>query len=251
VQPGGDLNDEHLDVGISYDAPGSGPSTGAEHPERRAVISIRYVADADFLPIDVNGLCTTPANAPGYRYVRLTSDITGRLLDRTHVCLAVGPHPVAAFDDTARPPTFEEVWRQTNLPSPTLSVDPPGHGIAGLTTKVAASSATRWTIAAALRGYTISGTATLEHVNTLVDGAEVGNAENSAYVFETRGVHTIAVRAVWHAAATLSAPDTKALLTFDLGSATITVTRTYFVSEIRAVLQLFSADPFLPAKEPV
>jgi hypothetical protein len=70
VQPGGDLNNDHLDVGISYDAPGATPSTDNLHPERQAVISIRYVADADFLPIDLNGLCTTPTGEPGYRYAR-------------------------------------------------------------------------------------------------------------------------------------------------------------------------------------
>jgi hypothetical protein len=249
VQPGGDLNGQHLDVGISYDAPGSAPHPDDEHPERRAVISVRYVADPNFLPIDVNGLCTTPTNAPGYRYLRLIGDISGRLLDRTQVCLAVGPKPVAEFGDTgAEPPTFEEVWRQTNLPPPSLAIDPPGHGIT-LATNITTASATRTSIHAALRSYTISGTATLDHVHTVVDGVDVSDGTSSTSVFQNRGTHTIAVRAVWHAAASLSAPDTPALLTFALGSATITVTRTYFVSEIRAVLQLFSADPLRPVKE--
>jgi hypothetical protein len=251
MTPSGDVAGNKVEVGITYTTPGTVGTT--QRPEPRPLFTVRYIADAEFLPIDVRGLCTTDAGKPGYRYVRLTSDIAGRLVARSHVCLAVGPDaPLVIDDEAAHAPTIEEVWRATQLPTPHVTIDPPTRGVTGLSTRIQAYSENRAVIRADLHGYTVIGTATLDHVRTVVDGRTVtdgASTVNSTYQFETRGVHTIAVRADWRAHALVSGPSASEQLTFDLGSATIMVTRSYSVSEIRAVLQLFSADTLPAAKD--
>ena len=62
-------------------------------------------------------------------------------------------------------------------------------------------------ITATIRGYTITGTATLDHYAISVDGQPTANAGTGHYTFETKGNHTIAVSAIWHGTAVITGPD--------------------------------------------
>ena len=62
------------------------------------------------------------------------------------------------------------------------------------------------TIAATIRGYTITGTATLDHYEISVDGGAPTDAGTGHYTFETKGTHTIAISAVWRGTATITGP---------------------------------------------
>ncbi len=124
------------------------------------------------------------------------------------------------------------------LPAPTVGLDPATRGITGLETRISTTGPTTIAIAATIRGYAITGTATLDHYAISVDGGPEIDAANGRYTFEKKGKHTVAVSAVWHGVSTLTGPAPLTPLTdLDIGTATITSTRTYPVNEIRSVLQ--------------
>ena len=63
----------------------------------------------------------------------------------------------AAFD-----PAFGEAWNRAQVPAPTVTLDPATRGITGLDTRISTAGPATVTIAATIRGYTITGTATLD-----------------------------------------------------------------------------------------
>ncbi len=135
-------------------------------------------------------------------------------------------------------PTFGEAWNRAQLPAPTVTLDPATRGVTGLDTRISTDSPRIVTVAATIRGYTITGTATLDHYEISVDGQAAENAGTGHYTFETKGNHTIAISAIWHGTAALTGPDLPGgLPVVDLGTAAITSTRIYPVNEIRSVLQ--------------
>jgi len=194
----------------------------------------------------LNGLClaagSTAANPTfGFLYHFVGTDPSGAIVDDRFVCIAF-PNG----DTTQRPPappapavpTFAEAWNSVHLPAPSVTLDPAARGITGLDTRISTAGPTTAVVAATIRGYTITGTATLDHYEIAVDGGPPTSADHGNYTFETKGSHTIAISAVWHGTAVITGPDLPAgRPTIDLGRATITSTRTYVVNEIRSVLQ--------------
>jgi hypothetical protein len=246
---GGSVGGGNVSVGITVTAPGSGtpgqPGGGAARPLVPYVISW----SVDPTPAQtgsLDGLCVVPGGtAPqptlGFLYHLVGRDPTGAIVDDRFVCIAF-----TNGDPTQRPlapptpavPTFGEAWNSARLPAPDVTLDPASRGITGLDTRISTGGATTVTIAATIRGYTITGTATLDGYEISVDGQPPTNAGTGHYTFETKGIHTIAVSAIWHGTGAITGPDLPAgLPAVDLGSATITSTRTYTVNEIRSVLQ--------------
>ncbi len=194
----------------------------------------------------LDGLClangtTAAAPAFGFLYHLIGRDPTGAIVDDRFECIAFPDG-----DPTVRPaplipavPTFDEAWNSVQLPAPAVVLDPAARGITGLDTRISTSGPTEIAIAATIRGYTITGTATLDHYEISVDGRAATDAPSDHFTFETKGPHTIAISAVWHGIAATTGPDLPAggLPVIDLGAATITATRTYVVDEIRSVLQ--------------
>jgi len=195
----------------------------------------------------LDGLClangTTAADpAFGFLYHLIGRDATGAIVDDRFECIAFPDG-----DPTIRPaappipavPTFDEAWNSVQLPAPAVILDPATRGITGLDTRISTSGPTDIAIAATIRGYTVTGTATLDHYEISVDGRPATNAASDHYTFETKGTHTIAISAIWHGVAATTGPNLPdgGLPAIDLGDATITATRTYVVTEIRSVLQ--------------
>jgi hypothetical protein len=193
----------------------------------------------------LNGLCLIGGGTAnptfGFEYHLVGRDANGTIVDDRFECIAF-----VNGDTSVRPPapalpavpTFGEAWNSVQLPTPTITFDPADHGITGLETRITTGGPTTLTIAATIRGYTITGTATLDHYAISVDGGPPDITDTSHYTFETKGTHLVAVSAVWHGVATMTGPDLPATLpAIDLGEATITATRPYTVNEIRSVLQ--------------
>jgi hypothetical protein len=193
----------------------------------------------------LNGLCLVGGGTAnprfGFEYHLVGRDATGAIVDDRFECIAF-PNG----DTSVRPPapalpavpTFAEAWNSVHLPAPTVTFDPAERGITGLETRITTTGPTSVTIAASIRGYTITGTATLDHYTISVDGGPADVTSSTRYTFETKGNHLVAVGAVWHGVATMTGPDLPATLpAIDLGDATITATRPYAVNEIRSVLQ--------------
>jgi hypothetical protein len=192
----------------------------------------------------LNGLCLIGGGTAnptfGFEYHLVGRDASGTIVDDRFECVAfqngdtsVRP-PAPAFPAV---PTFAEAWNSVQLPTPKITFDPADHGITGLETRITTAGPTTLTIAARIRGYTITGTATLDHYTISVDGGPADVTDTTHYTFETKGQHAVAVSAVWHGVATLSGPDLPTIPAIDLGQATITATRPYTVNEIRSVLR--------------
>ncbi len=228
--------------------PGSGASGQAGDDSGRPLVSYLLSWSVDPTTAQtgsLNGLCTVPGPAGqpvfGFLYHLVGTDPTGAIVDDRFECVAF-----VNGDPTQRPaappvpavPTFGEAWNSVQLPPPAVTLDPARRGITGLDTRISTGGATTVTISATIRGYTITGTATLDHYSISVDGQPATDAGTGHYTFETKGNHTVAVSAVWHGVAAITGPDLPGgLPTVDLGNATITSTRTYPVNEIRSVLQ--------------
>ncbi len=235
-----------MTVGVVVSSPGDGTAGAAG--SGRALIEYLVSWSVDPTPAQtgsLNGLCTVPGPAGlpvfGFQYHLVGRDAAGAIVDDRFVCIAF-PNG----DATQRPPapaipavpTFAEAWNRVQLPPPAITLDPANRGITGLDTRISTSGPTTVVIAATIRGYTITGTATLDHYAISVDGQPSTNAARGHYTFETKGNHTIAVSAVWHGTAEITGPDLPiGVPTIDLGTATITSTRNYPVNEIRSVLQ--------------
>jgi hypothetical protein len=194
----------------------------------------------------LDGLCGAPggnAQQPvfGFLYHIVGTDSTGTIVDDHFECIAF-----ANGDATQRPPvprvpavpTVGEAWNRARLPAPVITLDPASRGITGLDTRISTDGPTTKAIAATIRGYTITGTVTLDHYAISVDGQPVTNAGTGHYTFETKGNHTVAISAIWSGTAAITGPGLpRELPRVDLGVATITSTRTYSVNEIRSVLR--------------
>ena len=235
----------NLTVGVVVSEPGAGADASGR-PLVRYLVSWTVL---DPLPAEagsLDGLCAAPGSTTevpvfGFMYHLVGTDPTGRIVDDRFECIAF-PRGDATQRPPAPPvpavPTFGEAWNSAQIPSPAVTLDPAERGITGLDTRITTAGPTTVVIAATIRGYTITGTATLDHYAISVDGQPAVNSDSGHFTFETKGNHTIAISAIWHGVATITGPDLPlALPTIDLGTATITSTRAYRVDEIRSVLQ--------------
>jgi len=246
-QSGSGTLHHRLTVSIAVSAPGSEQPGHAGESANRPLVD--YVWSIDTTPAQtgsLDGLCVLPGGTAtdprfGFLYHLVGTDPAGAIVDDRFECVAF-PNG----DATQRPPeppvpavpTFGEAWNSVQLPAPVVTLDPATRGITGLDTRISTSGPTTVVIAATIRGYTITGTATLDHYAIRVDGQPTADAGSGHYTFETKGNHTIAVSAVWHGTAAITGPDLPiGLPVVDLGTATITSTRNYPVNEIRSVLQ--------------
>ncbi len=246
---GGSVNGGNVSVGITVTAPGS--ATAGQSGGGAGTPLVQYVISWSVDPTpaqtgSLDGLCAVPGGTGsqpkfGFLYHLVGRDATGAIVDDRFVCVAF-----TNGDPTQRPPepptpavpTFGEAWNSARLPAPDVTLDPASRGITGLDTRISTSGPTTVEIAATIRGYTITGTATLEGYEISVDGQPPTNAGTGHYTFESKGNHTIAVSAIWRGTAAITGPGlTTALPAVDLGRATITSTRTYAVNEIRSVLR--------------
>jgi hypothetical protein len=244
---GGGVVHKKVTVSISVAGPGSEdpahPGLSANRP------LVDYVWSIDTTPAQtgsLDGLCVLPGGTPvqprfGFLYHLVGTDTTGAIVDDRFECVAfanddVSQQPPAPSIPAV--PTFAEAWKSAALPAPKVTLDPPGRGITGLDTRISTAGPTTVVIAATIRGYTITGTATLDRYEISVDGAEPTEARTGDYTFETKGDHTVAISAIWHGTAVITGPDLPGTRpAFDIGTAAITSTRTYPVREIRSVLQ--------------
>jgi len=241
-------NAGNISVGLTVTAPGSvtpgQPGGDASEPLVRYLIS--WSVDTEPAQIgSLDGLCAIPngTGTPqlGFLYHLVGRDPSGRIVDDRFECV-----PLAGGDAAQRPPeppvpavpTIGEAWNSAQLPAPAITLDPATRGITGLETRISTGGPSIVPIAAAIRGYTITGTATLDHYDIAVDGRGETSSTTGRYVFETTGTHIVSVSAVWHGVASLTGPDLPAgLAAVDLGTATMTATRPYAVDEIRSILQ--------------
>ena len=238
-----------VSVGIAVFGPGS--ATPGEAGDAAARPLVHYTISWSVDPTaaqtgSLNGLCAAPGGTTrqpvfGFLYHLVGTDATGTIVDDRFECVAF-----PSGDPTQRPPvppipavpTFGEAWDGAQLPAPVVTLDPERRGITGLDTRISTAGPTTVVIAATVRGFTITGTATLDHYELSVDGQPPTNASTGHYTFETKGTHTVAVSAIWHGTAVLTGPGLPAAIpAIDLGTAAITTTRTYPVTEIRSVLQ--------------
>lgn len=238
VRSGGSLDEKgDIEVGVTYSSPGSSTANGAA---TRPVSFVAYRIIPEKAAVgSLAGWCVVPGHPLGgaeYHIVGTAPD--GQVVADYRVCVPIQPAGGAPTVALPQPPTLAETWRAAHLPAPAVLTDPAARGITGLDTRIWTTGAHTASIAAAVRGYRIVGTATLDHYTISVDGGPVQDAGSGHYTFETKGRHTIAIGAVWHATATLTGPDLIAPVVLpDIGTATITTTRTYPVNEVRAVLQ--------------
>jgi hypothetical protein len=236
-------------VGIAVSGPGSAPAGATGDAAARPLVHYLVSWSVDPTPAQtgsLDGLCAAPGPNPqqpafGFLYHLVGTDATGTIVDDRFECVAF-PNG----DPTQRPPvppipavpTLGEAWGHAQLPAPAVTLDPESRGITGLDTRISTAGPTMVVIAATVRGFTITGTATLDHYEISVDGQPPTSAGTGHYTFETKGTHTIAISAIWRGTAVLAGPGLPgALPAVDLGTATITATRTYPVAEIRSVLQ--------------
>ncbi|MDQ1382923.1 MAG: hypothetical protein QOG65_302 [Actinomycetota bacterium] len=232
--------DVHLEVG----APGQGlPGQSGDDAGRPLIqYTIHWSTEPDAAHPGFDGACnagTVAAPIFGFSFHFVGRDATGRIVDDRIECIA--PTPGADPSQPPLPaipavPTFGEAWNSAQIPAPTVILDPATRGITGLDTRISTTGPTEVVIAAGVRGYTITGTVTLGHYEIAVDDQPPTNASNGRYVFETKGNHTVAISAVWHGTATITGPGST-ISGIDMGTATLTSTRTYPVHEIRSVLQ--------------
>jgi hypothetical protein len=230
-------------VDVKVGLPGSPGSGHAGDDSARPLITWTVVHIADPLG-SADGLCRAPGDTPalpvlGWYYLFIGTDASGKVVGNQHVCVpfpSPGVPPPAPTPPAT--PTFGEAWNATTIPAPKVLLDPQTRGITGLETRISTDGPVTVVIAATVRGYTITGTATLDHYTIAVDDQPATDASTGHYTFETKGNHTIAISAIWHGIATVTGPaGTSVLPDIDLGTATITATRTYAVHEIRSVLQ--------------
>jgi hypothetical protein len=235
----------HIDIGLVISSPGSeDPRSMSSRPLLEYTVS--WAVESSPAQVgSLNGLCLVGGGAAdpqfGFEYHLVGRDASGAIVDDRFECIAFPDGDTATRPPApALPavPTFGEAWNSVQLPAPTVAFDPPDRGITGLDTRISTAGPTTLVIAATIRGYTITGTATLDHYGISVDGGPRSVADTAHYTFETKGNHLVSVSAVWHGVATMTGPDLPAGLTaIDLGEATITSTRGYVVHEIRSVLQ--------------
>jgi hypothetical protein len=234
-------------VGIAVEAPGTATGGHGGTGGSRPIVQYDITWSVDPQAAEIGsaaGLCSVPGGvgvgAFGFEYHFIGRDAAGNIVDDTFVCVAfadgTGTRPPVPA--TPAVPTVAEAWNSVQLPAPTVALDPENRGITGLETRISTTGPTNVVIAATIRGYRITGTATLDHYAISVDGGAEIDAPNGRYTFEKKGKHAVAVSAVWHGVAAVTGPAPLAPIdNVDIGTATITSTRTYPVNEIRSVLQ--------------
>jgi hypothetical protein len=236
VGNGGDVT-----VVATYETPGTDGGSHVSDGKQGLVTYIWHVWAPD--PGgegDTSGVCDASSDPAtdvlGNYFRKILTALDGEILVDVVVCepLVNGqsvPPPVPA------PPTVEEAWKSAQIPSPDVRTDPAKRGITGLPTRIWTTAATQFSIHVDLRGYRVTGTATLDYYEISVDGGAAVRATNDEFTFETKGNHRIVVTAVWHGHATLSGNDIDPPIDLgDIGTATISSARTYPVHEIRSVL---------------
>ncbi len=224
-----------LVVGVVYAGPGS---SNAGATPLVAYVSYRVVPERAAIG-SLAGWCAV-AGSPlgGTEYHVIGTAANGAVVADSRVCVPIQTAGVAPAIVLPQPPTVLETWRAARLPAPDIRTDPATRGITGLDTRIWTTGPDTKSIDAAIRGYRIVGTATLDHYTISVDGGAARDAGSGHYTFETKGTHTIVIGAVWHGTATLTGPGLAVPVVLpDIGTATLTTTRTYPVNEIRAVLQ--------------
>lgn len=245
---GGMTNDD-LSVGVRFSKPGGfgdgspEATTGNQPLMRREVAATADAARTGSL----EGACLlqptpAPPNLPwGFEYHVTVYTMAGVIVSEEAVCV-----PFPGGDTTAAPPpptfaelpTIAEAWASAALPNPSVTTDPAERGITGLETRITTSGPTTLTISATVRGYVITGTATLDHYTIAIDDGPAKVADHDTFVFETKGKHTITVSAVWRGSATLSGNEiVDPIVLPDIGTATTSATREYQVNEVRSVLR--------------
>ncbi len=226
-----------VQVGLTYSNPGSSTANAGATP-LVSYVSYRVIPERATIG-SLAGWCVVPGNPRGgSEYHIVGTAPNGAVVADYRVCVPIQPVGVAPTVALPQPPTLAETWRAARLPAPTILTDPATRGITGLDTRIWTTGPNTKTIAAAIRGYRIVGTATLDHYTISVDGGPTRDAGSGHYTFETKGPHTISIGAVWRATATLTGPDLIAPVVLpDIGTATLTTTRAYAVNEIRSVLQ--------------
>jgi hypothetical protein len=190
---------------------------------------------------DLNGLCTLtyePVTLGTLTHL-LGIDSSGVVRIDDFVCVPLEQPGHEVAPPIPALPTIEDAWRAANLPTPTVALDPAQRGVTGLTTHISTGSARPLALAVRLGAYTMTGTANPVAHFLRVDDEQPRTFQSASpldVMFETKGVHRIEIGTVWHAATAFAGPLLSRPLTADIGTATITATRTYTVTEVRAVL---------------
>lgn len=231
------------------------PSDGAtevagRRPQRPSQPS-PYVRERVFLP-PVDGCIN------GRLYVdRILLRETGEVVRRApNACL---PNPVpptssppSATGQTARPPA-ERLWREVPLPEPAWGLSPPEKGLTGLPTWLwDPRGGAPVTATVDLGGFTATATARpVKYVWTMWDRGDGPNSNPhpmlvsdvpgsearpaATYTYETRGDFTVTQTVTWAGTYTFTGPGVNDVV--DLGTTSISSTRTYHVVEVRGALK--------------
>jgi hypothetical protein len=221
-------------------ASGSTHNNGGATP-LASYVSYEVLGDGPAKAGDLSGLCFVgnDTSKPGFQYRIIGTAANGEVVEDRLVCVAFGPgREPPAPPPLPRLPTVEEAWAAAHLPDPVVTTDPAVRGITGLETRISTTGPTTMSVDASVSGYHMIATVHLDHYTIRVDGGPPVTADHDAYTFETKGNHTIEIAAVWRGEATLTGPDLIAPIHIDdIGTATLTTTRTYPVHEVRSVLQ--------------
>lgn len=244
----GELNRDVLEVhGTVYAPPGEPTATPTREVGSRPLLRREVLPAPPARTGSLEGACLlqptpTPPELPwGFRYHVTVYTPAGDIVREEDVCV---PFPDGDVTATPPPPVFAvlptiaEAWASAALPHPSITTDPATRGITGLETRITTTGPTSLTISADVRGYVITGTATLDHYTIAIDNGPAKNADHDTFVFETKGKHAITVAAVWRGSATIVGNEiVEPIVLPDIGTATTTSTRVYQVNEIRSVLQ--------------
>jgi hypothetical protein len=251
AEPDGDADlrpDGEVRVEINATEPGLPGSRGraiGPRPLIRYRITYEVHGNGPARSGDLSGLCLVSGDATdpvlGFQYWIVGTDPEGKVVVDRLVCVPFDTeHPgTPPLPPTPpQPPTVADAWNAAHLRTPNIRTDPATRGITGLETRIWAEGPTQLRIAASAHGYTITGTATLHHYAIGIDGAPPTATTRHYVVFETKGMHRITVAAVWRGEAMITGPGiTEPIHLDDIGTATLRVTRTYVVNEVRSVLE--------------
>ncbi|MCP3853230.1 MAG: hypothetical protein GY745_23500 [Actinomycetia bacterium] len=161
-------------------------------------------------------------------------------------CTPDGQAPVRP----AAPPTRQEIWDSVVAARPTVDLSPAAHlgSLAGFPTGLWYDGPTTATASLTLRGWTVTADLTAiafawdmgspdiqkqtRHTSTHPGTSDDWAAE---HVYETSGLHPVAVSVTWTGTATLTGPVVNPVVT-DLGQAQLTTTVDYRVRQSIPVL---------------
>ncbi|MCP5028288.1 MAG: hypothetical protein GY929_18580 [Actinomycetia bacterium] len=161
-------------------------------------------------------------------------------------CTPNGQEPVAP----AAPPTRQEIWDSVVAAQPTVDLSPASDlgSLVGFPTGLWYAGPTTSTTSLTLRGWTVTAdltaTAFAWHMGSPdIDGrtqhrsTHPGRADEWAaeHIYETSGLHPVAVTVTWTGTATLTGPVVSPVIT-DLGQAQLTTTVDYRVRQSIPVL---------------